>query len=161
LRDFWRKISKTNTEFIIHLGDFLNKSNPKEYEYLKKQLRKTNLPIYFVAGNHDIRGESAIKAFQEFTGKPLYYYFDYENARFIILNNAFVKSGEEQINWLIEVLKSAKGKYKFVFWHQPLITLYFLLFFHKENPFESKRLIKIFEEEKLNYIFRRSYSYVL
>lgn len=71
MRDFWRKISKTNTEFIIHLGDFLNESNPKEYEYLKKQLRKTNLPIYFVPRNHDIRGESAIKAFQEFTGKPL------------------------------------------------------------------------------------------
>lgn len=147
------KISKTNAEFIIHLGDFLNESNPKEYEYLKRQLRKTNLPIYFVPGNHDIRGESAIKAFQEFTGKPLYYYFDYENARFIILNNAFGKLGEEQINWLIEVLKSAKGKYKFVFMHQPVVAPNFFLFFHKADPFESKRLIRIFEEEKVNYVF--------
>jgi len=78
----------------------------------------------------------------------LYYYFDYENARFIILNNAFGKLGEEQINWLIEVLKSAKGKYIFVFWHQPAITPNFLLFFHKADPFESKRLEKFLKKKR-------------
>ncbi|PMQ01176.1 MAG: hypothetical protein CBR30_07385 [Dictyoglomus sp. NZ13-RE01] len=147
------KISKTNAEFIIHLGDFLNNSDPKEYEFLKRQISKTKLPIYFVPGNHDIKGDMAVKAFKDFTGKPLYYYFDYKNARFIILNNAFGKLGEEQINWLIEVLRSAKGKYKFVFMHQPVIAPNFFLSFHKADPSESKRLMKIFEEEKVNYVF--------
>ena len=148
-----QEVLKTKPDFIIQLGDILNDSSNSEYEFVKNLLKDVKIPIYFVPGNHDLMGDPKGEKYQKFTGRPLYYYFDYENARFIILNNASGGIGKEQKKWLIEVLESTDRKYKFVFMHQPLISPGFFFLFHKINPIESNELMKIFEEYKVNYVF--------
>lgn len=147
------EIMKTDAKFIIQLGDILEESNKEQYEYVANLLKNIKIPIYFVPGNHDLKGDLEGRKFQEFTGKALYYYFDYENARFIILNNSSGRIGKEQMKWLIDVLENTKTKYKFVFMHQPIIAPSFFFLFHKADPIESKKLIAIFEKYKVNYVF--------
>lgn len=147
------EILKTDTKFIIQLGDILEDSSPKEYNYVQNLLKNLKIPIYLVPGNHDLKGDPNGKKFQEFTGRPLYYYFDYENARFIILNNSSGRIGEEQMKWLISILEDTKIKYKFIFMHQPVVTPSFFFLFHKADPKESKKLMEIFEKYQVNYVF--------
>jgi 3',5'-cyclic AMP phosphodiesterase CpdA len=147
------EILKRKPDFIIQLGDILDNSSEEEYEFLRNLIKGVKIPIYFVPGNHDLKGDPKGEKFQSFTGRPLYYYFDYENSRFIILNNSSGKIGKEQMNWLINILKNNDKKYKFVFMHQPIISPSFFFLFHKADPFESKELMRIFEEYKVNYVF--------
>ncbi len=147
------EILKRKPDFIIQLGDILVEGTEKEYKYIGELLRNVNIPFYIVPGNHDLYNDSRPQKSQKFTGRPLYYYFDYENARFIILNNSSGILGKTQLEWLTNVLKENDKKYKFVFMHQPVISpgLFFLL--HKADPVESKMLMKLFEEYKVNYVF--------
>jgi len=147
------KILEKKPDFIIQLGDILVESNDKEYEYVKNLFKNVYIPIYFVPGNHDLKGDPGGKKFQAFTGRPLYYYFDFENARFIILNNSSGKLGKDQKQWLVDVLKNTDKKYKFVFMHQPVISPGIFFLFHKADPIESKELMQIFEKYKVNYVF--------
>ncbi|MEN2983727.1 MAG: metallophosphoesterase [Dictyoglomaceae bacterium] len=147
------EILKTDAKFIIQLGDILENSSVEQYEFIKNLINNIKIPIYFVPGNHDLLGDPEGKKFQEFTRKPLYYYFDYENARFIILNNSSGKIGKEQMGWLIDVLENTKTKYKFVFMHQPVIAPSFFFLFHKADPIESIKLMEIFEKYQVNYVF--------
>ncbi|PMQ01184.1 MAG: hypothetical protein CBR30_07430 [Dictyoglomus sp. NZ13-RE01] len=152
------KIYSTSANFIIHLGDFINSWEGNELELVKKQFSSSPIPIYFVPGNNDISKDGG-KNFKDFTGRPLYYYFDFENARFIILNNALGRLGEEQINWLKEVLSSSGDKVKFVFMHRPLVLPPILEFFRRFYPYlghdlkETKILMDLFEREKVKYVF--------
>lgn len=149
-----KEIVKRKPDFIIQLGDILVNSSDEEYRYLNNLLRDISIPILIVPGNHDLLGDPKGEKFQKYTGRPLYYYFDYEDSRFIILNNSSGKIGKFQMQWLIDVLeKSDNLKYKFVFMHQPIISPSFFFLFHKADPIESKELMKIFERYKVNYVF--------
>ncbi len=147
------EILKTDVKFIIQLGDILEDSSPEQYNYIQNLLKNLKIPIYLVPGNHDLKGDPNGEKFQEFTGKPLYYYFDYENARFIILNNSSGRIGEKQMEWLISILEDTKAKYKFVFMHQPVISPSFFFLFHKADLIESKKLMEVFEKYQVNYVF--------
>lgn len=147
------EILKRKPDFIIQLGDILIEGTEREYEYVEKLLRNVNIPFYIVPGNHDLYKDPKGERFQKFTGRPLYYYFDYENARFIILNNSSGVLGKIQLEWLINVLKETHKKYKFVFMHQPVISPGLFFLFHKADPLESKILMKLFEEYHVDYVF--------
>ncbi len=147
------EVLKIKPDFIIQLGDILVESSDKEYQYVESILKDINVPFYIVPGNHDLYKDPKGEKFQNFTKRPLYYYFDYENARFIILNNASGSLGKTQLEWLTNVLKEANKKYKFVFMHQPVISPSWFFFLHKADPMESKILMKLFEEYHVNYVF--------
>lgn len=149
-----KEIIKRKPDFIVQLGDILVDSSDEEYRYVSDLLKDLYIPIFIVPGNHDLMGDPKGEKFQKFTGRPLYYYFDCENSRFIILNNSSGKIGKTQMEWLVNVLENSKGiKYKFVFMHQPVISPSFFFLFHKADPIESKELMKIFEKYKVNYVF--------
>ncbi|MGB9767574.1 metallophosphoesterase family protein [Dictyoglomus sp.] len=147
------EVVKRKPDFIVQLGDILVESSDEEYRYVGSILKNVSVPFYIVPGNHDLYKDPKGARFQSFTKRPLYYYFDYENARFIILNNASGSLGKVQLEWLIEVLKGTNKKYKFVFMHQPVISPSWFFLFHKADPVESKILMKLFEEYHVNYVF--------
>lgn len=108
-------------DFAINTGDFVNKGTEEEYLGYLKRIRLLKFPLINVLGNHDIPSSSDPqdpKLFKKYFGSP-YFYFDYQNARFVILNNAYHDFGDQQRLWLDKTLAEAKDRLKFVFMHIP------------------------------------------
>ncbi len=142
------KINKEeNVVFGINTGDFVSRGRESEYKnYLKLLDRYANFKIYHVPGNHDLVG-GGWRRFNKYFG-PFYYSFDYKNAHFIILNNAFkVSFSEKQIEWLKRDLAQTKKPHKFVFFHKPVFDASGL---HENYIMDSRRMA-----ERLQIIFKR------
>lgn len=122
-------------KFIMFVGDMVYggaKVN-EQLEYFKK-LIKDYYPItmlYPVLGSHENNDTAFSNAFSYLPNEQLQgyqrtvYYFDYENARFIVLNsnrrasNCSYAVDAKQRSWLKNTLESSDKKYNFVFFHVP------------------------------------------
>ena len=127
-----------NTDFMIHLGDFVDDGNNEEYWkwVLKSRAWKENAAVV-LSGNHEARiNAKADKAgvdgsvcghfnlcnlpFQD-TKFGAYYSFVYGDATFIILNTNTGIEGEldkKQYKWALSVAKNAKTKWKILCAHK-------------------------------------------
>lgn len=127
-----------NTDFIIHLGDFVDDGNNEEYWkwVLESEVWRKKVAVA-LSGNHEARiSATATKAgvsgaiFGHFnlanlppqnTKTGVYYSFVYNNATFIVLNtNGMSESGldKEQYRWALDVAKNAKTKWKILCVHK-------------------------------------------
>lgn len=135
---------------IIHLGDLTDgmvpKALTKQYtEIVLRDLRKNQVPVYVVQGNHDsnyfsgnpepMTGEEQYELYQSFNQKEvsgergkLWYYKDFHefNLRLLFLtsfdNKEKIRYGfpEEELQWVSETLGSLPVQYKIVvFSHVP------------------------------------------
>ncbi|MFA7171468.1 MAG: metallophosphoesterase [Candidatus Paceibacterota bacterium] len=98
LDDFIEEMnSDVKPEFVVVLGDLVeddNKKNDKDnVVYIIKLLKKLECPVYYVAGNHDLKNISESELMGLFSQKSLYYSFDSGNLHFIVL---FSKATEEE-----------------------------------------------------------------
>jgi len=92
----------------------------------------TSPPQYMAApGNHDMvntpQGFANWLTFlygqvQQFGNDGIYFYLDYKNARFVILNsNNFASVGQgPQYDMLMEAIQNNPKEWLFVFWHHPI-----------------------------------------
>ena len=112
--------------FLIHLGDMISKPHEKEWQAFFEISKRTDLPFFPVAGNHDVGtttlgGEIYRKQFSLPEGK-IYYAFRAGGILFVILDSEQGRGRilNEQRSWLEDVLGSSKETFKFVFIHRPL-----------------------------------------
>ena len=131
--------SKSKTNFIVHLGDFVDDGNNEEYWnwLLDSKLWGENVTVP-LAGNHEVRTnalvsrsgvENSIPGHFNIQNLPpqdvstgIYYSFVYNNATFIVLNTNS-KGGEkgldkEQYKWALKTAKESKTKWKVLFTHK-------------------------------------------
>ncbi len=134
--DFVSKFVNTEHKFAILLGD-ISYDNKTLYEPINKLFSKMNIPLYFVAGNHDLdynveSDRLSFESFKEVYG-PVYYSFEYGDAHFIVLDNINYKKlkdgrkdyvGEidkQQLIWLKSDLENTdKNKTVVISMHIPV-----------------------------------------
>ena len=139
-------------KFAINTGDFASNGKLKNYQKYIKISEKCRVPIYNVPGNHD-ESHGGYKYFSKFFG-PFYYSFDYENAHFILLNNAFKSDFDnKQYEWLISDLKQNKKEKTFVFMHKPVFdSTEILPDYIMDNRRMTGLLIDTFKKYRVNYV---------
>ena len=119
-----KSIGQKDAVFAIDVGDLVNEGEPEQYdEYLFGVLESySKFNFLPVVGNHDIGYDGlAVSYLTSFGPNSLNYYFDYGNARFVILDNCsrvtdFQKQLKVAGKWLAD---TPKGFFKFVFLHVP------------------------------------------
>ncbi|NQU16674.1 MAG: metallophosphoesterase [Candidatus Saganbacteria bacterium] len=142
-----------NIAFAFNTGDFVSRGSESEYKKYTKIIGKyPSLNIYHVPGNHDMVA-GGWRRFNKYFGSH-YYSFDYKNAHFVILNNAFRESfTEKQISWLKRDLAATKKPLKFVFFHKPVFDP---SGFYNDHIMDSRRMaermILIFKRYKVGYV---------
>lgn len=107
LDDFIEEMnSNTKPEFVVILGDLVeddNEINDKNnIKYIVKLLKKLECPVYYVAGNHDLKNISEKELARAFHQKYLYYSFDFGSFHFIVL---FSKVSEDRTIWIADKQK--------------------------------------------------------
>mgnify|MGYP001571131869 FL=1 len=115
-------------EFVVVLGDLVeddNEINDKDnIDYIVKLLKKLECPVYYVAGNHDLKNISEDELTNLFNQKRLYYSFDSGSFHFIVLfsrvsEDRSIWIPDEQKEWLKQDLNKTDKK-SIVFVHHGL-----------------------------------------
>lgn len=128
LANFVVEINNIKPDFVIVLGDLIkddNLKNDKEnVACVMDLLSKLKCPVYYVAGNHDLRNISEFELTELFKQDKLYYSFNYENTHFIVLFSRVIVNkeslvDEQQLEWLKQDLENSKYK-SIVFIHHGL-----------------------------------------
>jgi serine/threonine-protein phosphatase CPPED1 len=167
-------VNRLHPGFVVICGDLVNKSGDAdeiaEYKRVLKQL-DPSIPVYSVAGNHDVGNEptpASIEAFRKNIGRD-YYTFSAGEMLGIVLDSNLIRSPEhvteaakEQEDWLKKTLAEAKangGRQVVVFQHIP--------FFIKDpnEPDEyfnipqatRRRYLDLLEQSGVGYVFAGHY----
>lgn len=111
-----------SSDFVIHMGDFVDQGTEEEYIRFKEcLLANAKKPILTLAGNHEAF-QGNLKLYRIFMGSPAYH-FNYGNVLFIILNSAIeqsiTQSDSTQFTYLKEVLASNNEKRIVILTHVP------------------------------------------
>jgi 3',5'-cyclic AMP phosphodiesterase CpdA len=141
----WRDIRLLDPDFVINVGDTIQGGNDATAEAEWRALRplwdRYKHPFYFTPGNHDIWSPVSRKIYEQQTGRPAFYAFNYQNAHFTVLDNSeSLNLSSGQMEFLERDLAANKDRDpKFVFFHQPfwLIPVKF-----QSSEFPFHQLIK-------------------
>ena len=145
--------SDKDIKFCIHLGDFAEEGKLKEYNKHIKMNKLLNVPIYHVKGNHDAV-HLGYKYFKDFFGRS-YYSFDYENAHFIVLDNALKNNFTKyQYDFMLEDFKKNSKDHIFVFFHKPVFdSTTFFPDFLMDSRQMGDLMMKVFKKYTVKYVF--------
>lgn len=124
--DFQKALSYLNNSediaFTCIAGDLTSNGTDSELTRYKQCVDSysPNTPVFAITGNHDTYG-GMVNSISNYTGKPLYYSFDYENDVFIMVGIKEDVEGRlfttEELQWLYETLEINRNKRCFVFHH--------------------------------------------
>jgi serine/threonine-protein phosphatase CPPED1 len=130
-------INRLKPGFVIMLGDLINKEgDPDQLREFKRITGKidASIPIYYVAGNHDVGHEptpETLAAYRQNIGRD-YYSFRAGAIYGIVLNSTLIHTPKKaeseyqaQLAWLREELEKAKSsdaKHVVIFQHHPYFT---------------------------------------
>lgn len=84
LKAIQERALKSNSEFLLHLGDFSHK--PSACPELIRQYKEFQLPGYFVLGNHEFDIDSYETVLKTMGLENGYYFFDHGGFRFVIMD---------------------------------------------------------------------------
>lgn len=114
-------VEKMNTEykpeFVVTLGDQIQdedeENDKKNMSDIIGMLGKLNSPVYFAAGNHDLKNISEQELADFFKQKRLFYAFDCGDYHGVVLYSKVVEKENiqitmEQIDWLKKELEHSK-----------------------------------------------------
>ncbi|HEX4231475.1 MAG TPA: metallophosphoesterase [Bryobacteraceae bacterium] len=125
-QEVWREAALDHPDFVINVGDTIEGGNDLTTDSQWKSVLQDLAPfrrfrIFYTPGNHDVWSLASAQAYEKFTGHPLHYSFDYQNAHFTVLDNS--RSDQlpsEELAYLQKDLQAhAKQPIKFVFMHRP------------------------------------------
>lgn len=107
LDDFIEEMNNNvKPEFVVILGDLVEDDNEindrNNINYIVKLLKKLECPVYYVAGNHDLKNISEDELAELFHQKSLYYSFDSGSFHFIVL---FSKTSKNETIWITDEQK--------------------------------------------------------
>ncbi len=120
------EIQKEKVNFIVQLGDMVEKGEPHRYEKFFGQLKrawKGGRPYLTVIGNHDRsrpNGKSWSTMYRGLFGDANYF-FDHARTRFVVLDSSYKRVTAAQLRWLDMVLSTPQRK--IVFTHMPPVHL--------------------------------------
>jgi 3',5'-cyclic AMP phosphodiesterase CpdA len=115
-----KEANRLHPAFVIITGDLVNKPGDKaqiaEYKRIVAQIDKS-IPVYHVAGNHDVTNDPKVQDIQAFNKEfgPDYFSIKYKGMYAIVLNSLYFKSptgvqaqADAQDKWLRDELRQAK-----------------------------------------------------
>lgn len=125
--DFKRALTylnkKENVDFNCICGDLTVYASETELSYYKSIVTEysNDTPVYVAAGNHEEYKAYTSEFLEDYTGNPLYYYFEKGDDVFImmgIISSFEDRTFEEgELQWLYEVLEKNRNKRCFIFQH--------------------------------------------
>jgi 3',5'-cyclic AMP phosphodiesterase CpdA len=122
----WYEVDLLHPDLIVTVGDTIEGGNDtravQEWTDLRPVWKRySHYPIYFTAGNHDIWSGESRRLYEQETGRPAFYSFNYQNMHITILDNTRTRDlSEEQLQFLEEDLKAnAARQPKMVVFHKP------------------------------------------
>lgn len=86
------QINLLQPEFVINVGDIIEGYSDvpaelnAEWDNMDAVIKKLDMPLFRVTGNHDIANKAAQKVWHDRYG-PTYYYFIYDNTLFVVLDS--------------------------------------------------------------------------
>ena len=129
----WSELAALHPDFVINVGDTIQGGNDAtalpEWRALGALWRRYGYPIYFTPGNHDIWSPASRAVYEQQSGHPAFYGFDYQNAHFTVLDNSQAPDlsatlSDQQMQFLARDLAQNRDRDpKFVFFHKPLWLL--------------------------------------
>lgn len=130
----WKNTAQEHPAFVVTVGDTIQGLDDKTADLEWREVQKMLPPIklYLTPGNHDIWSELSEKLFQKYSGHPVHYSFDHEQAHFTILDNSRDDQfSAAELAWLESDLRAhQKQPVKFVISHRPSWIIDILL----KNP---------------------------
>ena len=156
-KTFATLISRVNQDkslkLAINTGDLIERGREAEYQHYLKLATTLKPKLYHAPGNHDLVNKG-YKYFRKYIG-PLYYSFNYQNAHFVVLNNAFTGSfTKQQLAWLKKDLAKTRQKNIFVFMHRPMFDpLEIFSGYMMSGQQVVKELQRIFKYYGVDYVF--------
>jgi predicted phosphodiesterase len=147
-QEVWREIDAEHPDFVINVGDTIQGGNdataPAEWRALRPFWSRYGLEMFFTPGNHDIWSPASRRIYEQQTGRPAFYSFDYQTAHFIVLDNSQASDfstslSDDQMRFLARDLARNNARDpKFVFFHKPFWLIPVLL---QNNQFPFQNLI--------------------
>jgi len=126
------EISALHPDFVINVGNLIHGYTEDttaihaQWDTVLNIMERLPCKFYFVPGNHDIQNEKTREIYEKRTGSKTYYFFDYKNSHFIILDNSITQwsmaqtMDEQQKEWLTQDIEEHKDADNiFVFFHTP------------------------------------------
>lgn len=142
----WREVNADHPDFVINVGDTIQGGDDTSLAAEWRQISKLMTPyrryrMFYVPGNHDVWSDASGSAYEKFTGRPLHYSFDYEQAHFTVLDNSRTEQLDPgEIAFLKADLEAhSKQPVKFIFFHRPFWIVKVLL---QDPDFPLHRLAK-------------------
>jgi 3',5'-cyclic-AMP phosphodiesterase len=142
----WKQIASEKPPFVVSCGDSIegmdDATAEKEWrQFLQERKPFSGYPLYLAPGNHDVWSATSERLYEQYSGHPLHYSFDYGNAHFTMLDNSRsdqLPAGE--LTFLESDLKAHTAQpVKFILSHRP----FWLLDVAMRNPdFPLRRLAK-------------------
>ena len=122
----WHDAAAENPAFVVGVGDTIEGLNDETADAEWQQVEKTlaswsRFPLYLAPGNHDIWSTRSEKLFQNYSGHPPHYSFDYAQAHFTVLDNSRSDQlSAAELTFLEEDLKEHNSQpLKFIVSHRP------------------------------------------
>jgi predicted phosphodiesterase len=145
LKSFMERAREAEVDFIIELGDFCHpNNNNKEVLSIFNEFEK---PHYHVMGNHDSDQYTKSEVMSWLGMGKSYYSFESGGIKFIVLDAAFIRYGNEYEEYYRRNYKGTDGIY-------PSIPDYELAWLQQEI-LESQVPIVIFSHQSLENNFRK------
>src|SRR6516164_9037550 len=123
------KAHREKIDFLLVVGDLVEDGKPEQLEPMRDLLKKLDLPVHVVVGNHDHRPPDDRKHYEEIFPKSINYHFEQYAWQFIGLDSsdgtkAKVSVQPPTLTWLDDNLhRLDKKKPMVVFTHFPLGAL--------------------------------------
>jgi Icc protein len=125
----WSELDALHPDFAINVGDTIQGGNDataaSEWRALLPFWQRRRYAMYFTPGNHDIWSLASRSVYEQQTGRPAFYGFNYQNAHFTVLDNSEARDfsgdlSDRQMQFLARDLAENRDRDpKFVFFHKP------------------------------------------
>lgn len=123
------RVNSLRPEFVLSVGDLVEGYIDDEMEIGRQwnevdaNIRKLEMPFFYVAGNHDYSSEAMARVWRARLGRD-YYHFVYRDVLFLALNTMHGGDGTlgiDQVAWAKQVLADAPHvRWTVVLMHHPL-----------------------------------------
>ena len=163
-------VNRLKPGFVIVLGDLINKEGDadqiREFQRITQKIDPA-IPIYYVAGNHDVGHEptsETLAAYRKIFGRD-YYSFRVGLIYGIVLDSTLIHTPQkaeseyqEQLSWLkaeLEKAKSSDARHILVFQHHP----YFISEAQEPNQYMNislerrKPMLELLHQYNVRYVF--------
>ena len=126
----WRELDAEHPNFVINVGDTIQGGNDgtaaSEWNALRPLWDRYRDRMYFTPGNHDIWSPASRRIYEQKTGHPASYSFNYQNAHFTVLDNSeasdlslILDDSADAVSRARDLEQNRRRDPKFVFFHKP------------------------------------------